>query len=249
MVDGRSKMMFNRLPSSVFRLPFPIFHCWLLATIYWLLFAISANAEVVNLSEKNKIFLHEKVNALRQTELLRISRGRLQPNPIPLTLFTTYQTIITSQEFMIARHNQQFASTLARLRAIEAGTIVINQTTQNSHSKFVFEYFEKELHRLYLLENTLNDASTMLKIQKGLDRAIYGMESIPVRAELALSALMWLQNIFVKDIPQPVLENLSVIMKTEITAEDAFTMNEAINNISAEYARLINATIQQEEKK
>jgi len=215
--------------------------CCLLSTVYCLLFLPNiVNAEVVNLAEKNKIFLQEKVNALRQTELWRISRGRLQPNPVTLQLFTIYQVVITSQEYLLNHHNQQFGSTLARLRRIETENRSPHTPVADLLCKSVFDYLENELLKSYLLENSLRNADSMMEIWKVFDQTIYGMESIPTRAELALSTLIWMQKLYGdKEIPDNVLQKWNEIMKKDVKAGDAFTMNEAIDNISAEYSRLI----------
>ncbi|MEW5947018.1 MAG: hypothetical protein AB1742_12555 [bacterium] len=194
-------------------------------------------AEVRNLSLENRTFLREKVGELRLTELWKVSRGRLRPNPIPLSLFTAYQTLITSGDFLLSRHDETFASSLARLRDPQGNG---SKRPDDSEAETVLRVLENELVDAYLLKNALAEAGTMLEVREGMNRAALRMQSVPVRAGLALSAWKWIRAFHgAGGVPDGVKSRWMSLVEYDFAASDAAELNEAVGRVSAEYSRLM----------
>lgn len=205
----------------------------------------TAAAETLNLTAENRDFLKTKVEQLQQIELWTVSRGRWKPNPVNLPAFTVYQTMLTSSEHILSNHNSRFSSSLMRLRKISEGR---HPGAAGVDSSALLLAFESELVRLYRLKDIAGGSASIMELSLIIEQTQYAMEALPTQAEMALSAMFWLNKHYNGRIPDSAAARFKQITETRPTVTDTFELNSALDAVSAEYSRLMLSAVRGEFK-
>jgi hypothetical protein len=202
----------------------------------WIAAASPAAAETLNLTESNRIALSEKMLELQHTELMRATRGRQKSNPQPFPLHTTYQMMLQDQEMLIQRQTECYANSLAEL-----GKVLdeFKPELESDEGEAAAAYFRSELIGLYDLRSPIAEADTILGVSMVFENSIFGMESLPLRARMALNARRWVMKKAGKSrIPAAIESQLDFYMRKWNNAYDVFQFEEAFAALSKDYAKL-----------
>jgi hypothetical protein len=195
---------------------------------------VVAVSESRNLTEINRGALSAKVDELQRSELVRIVRGRLSPNPIIFPFHTTYQTILQDQNLLISNHSETFSNTLKRLEKVYSDYPAGYGASAAAHA-----YFGADLIRLYDLSEPLSKAKSLMEVSQALNYSTYGMEALPIRAALALNASKWLSENPIGDEPSAEIKSrLDLLMRKWTPAADVFQLDAELRSLSAEYAKI-----------
>jgi len=189
-----------------------------------------------NLTTRNSEVLKDAVVRLQHTELMRVSRGRLKPNPIVLPHHTIYENVLLNQELIINDLTQAYENTLVRLvNLLDEYDEILPQ----SELEEIADYFQSELLSLYNLSGQVEEAETIIEIWRSIQSAMYGMRALPARARLACVSRRWLHdNYGHKNIPGPVRKELDTLMKSQGDFNDLFDMNDYLERLSGDYSSL-----------
>jgi hypothetical protein len=222
-------MMFNnKKPRKTFIAVF------ILAAIF--VMAAPCSAEVRNLTEENRKAVAGKVLELRQSELMRRTRGRIKANPIPLSFFTSYQTVMMDQDFMLARLLDDYRGALIEMeRAKKDFGNFVSSTTGES----VARLFDDALIEAYSLKPRIEKAESIWNIWYEFLVSRYRLQALPVQMRIALNAGAWMSRISPGgQIPKQELEDYIALCNTKLSPGDIFEADRMLDELSVKFSRL-----------
>ena len=193
-----------------------------------------------NLTAENRRALEETLMRLRNTELLRVTRGRLKSNPILLTHHTVYVQMLMNTDGLLATHTLTFRNTLARLSDISSPAVhPADESLIHSTA-----HFEKRLVEFYDLRPELESRDTILGAWRALNSSRFSMLALPQRARLDANSRRWVASFYRKDpVPDWVSRELDRLMKDSGEYHTLFDMDECLASLSAEYSHLFHRIV------
>ncbi|HOO55371.1 MAG TPA: hypothetical protein PLN69_01005 [bacterium] len=195
-----------------------------------------AFAETRNITEENKKALANVVETMQQTEMMRVSRGRLKSNPVIYPFHTIYQNLIQNQNYLIKNHTESYANALSRLLIVREDFL---PDAVSGKGKIILDYYKRELIRQYDLAPQFETVKTLLETNDVLERSRAGLDAIPIRARLAFDARRWAFVCFgSEELPEQFESRLDSLMREWKPAKDVFEVEESISELSLAYSEL-----------
>jgi hypothetical protein len=198
-----------------------------------LLLAPPCRAAVRNMTEENRTALSAKILELRQTELMRVSRGRVKPNPILLPQFTAYQTALLDQDFMLTRQLDDYKAALGEIQLAKKDFLIFAASPLGTE---ISRIFDQRIISSYSLKGKLDKAETMWEVWYAVAGSGNELQALPVEYRMAMNAGVWLEKIAGDALPQPALDELLELCKTEIHPMSVFDTDAMLIGISKRYS-------------
>jgi hypothetical protein len=213
------------------------FHRVLAAALMLLALAAAApcRAEVRNMTQENRTALAAKILELRQSELMRIARGRIKPNPISLPQFTIYQTALLDQELMLTRQLNDYKSALGEMQRARKDFAAFAATPLGAS---VSQIFDARIISTYTLKEKIEKAGNIWEIWFTVTGSGLDLQSLPVEYRMALNAGAWLQRMAGPQPPQTLVDKFLDICRAEIHSLNVFDSDILVNGLSLKYSNL-----------
>ena len=192
-----------------------------------------------NLTEENRAALDKKITELRQTELLRMTRGRIKPSPVLLPFFTSYQALLLNRDILLETQLKDYASALAEAARAKSD---FADFAASGPGVETIKIFDARLIDAYSISGKINAAKTMWEVWMILAASKSALRTLPVELRLALNAGKWLERTTPSGIPGPFLDRYFALCRGipgEPAPTDVFAADTRINGISAKYSQLI----------
>lgn len=202
----------------------------------------AAASDTTNMTKSNKSAVAAAVLRLQQTELTRISRGRLKLNPVLYSHHETYQNILMNHGLMVDRITGRYANSLAMLTDLFSDYAAFPQAG-DLHGDSLF--FKRRLIDIYDLAAEAEAAESLLELSRHVNSAGMNMQALPVRARLFLNTKKWLRAYY-GDMPVPpgVRARLDELRGRESPLLNPFDLEAYVHELSADYARLLAAVVE-----
>ncbi|GEM_PF-1971588 len=197
--------------------------------------ADSASATARNMTESNKMALARRTREVQRSELFRVSRGRMRPNPVVFSRHGIYQHVLQNHDLIIKEHTDYFGNAMARMGKFYAESGPEARRADGSAS---MESRMKELLRIYDLEPALEKCETLYDIWQAVEESKGAMEALPARAAMAANAAVWASEAFDGDPPESVAAKLEELAGRWPPARDVFEMEKNLKELAEAYAEL-----------
>ena len=197
--------------------------------------ALPAAAQVRNLTRENEQTLSDKIIELRQDELLRLSRGRVKPNPIILPRLTVYQSVIMNQDMMLSRQIKEYRTALIEMQRARDDFKIFLATPRGRE---VADIFDARLIDTYSLTAELETVETMWDVWQMLTISNNAMATLPLQFRMALNTGAWLHRAFGDAVPPDIQERYIELCRTELAPQDVFHGNLLLDELSKKHSEL-----------
>ena len=208
--------------------------CLLLA-----LAAQPAHAETRNITRENRTALNDIVMELRQTELMRISRGRVKSNPVIQPHFTIYQSVLQNRDLLLARQVRDYAAALGGLQRAEQDFAAFVATPLGTQAS---DLFMKKLIDTYHVADEFESGETLFDVWNILQDSGRRLQAMPVEYRLALNTGQWLQHHFRNAVPQDARDRFLALCAEQIAPTDIFDEQQQVDDLSARWAAFFSET-------
>ena len=188
-----------------------------------------ARAQVRNLTEENRVALEEKVLDLRSNELMRVSRGRIRPEPVSLPYFTMYQSIIQDQDLMLARQLQDYRAALGGMQLARKDFADFAQSDLGAR---VTDIFNNKLIETYALKDDFEKAGNLWEVWTLLHMSKYQLQALPVEYRMAMNAGLWMQRLYPDRIPDAHGEQFLELCRKDLSPLSVFEEEEQVEALS-----------------
>lgn len=204
-------------------------------TAWMLACALPAPAQVRNLTRENEKALSDKIIELRQTELLRLSRGRVKPNPIILPRLTVYQSVIMNQDVMLSRQIGEYRTALLEMQRARDDFKGFLATPRGREAA---DIFNTRLIDTYSLNAELETAETMWDVWQAITISNNALATLPLQFRMALNTGAWLQRAFGGAVPPDIQERYLELCRAELAPYDVFHGNLLLDELSKKHSEL-----------
>jgi hypothetical protein len=217
--------------SGVFRLKF------FLLVIAWFSLACMAPAmaQVRNLTRENEQALSDKIIELRQTELLRLSRGRVKPNPIILPHLTVYQSVIMNQDVLLSRQLDEYRTAMLETQRARDD---FRNFLATPRGREVSDIFDARLIETYSLTEELETVETMWEVWSAVAVSSNALATLPLQFRMALNTGSWLRRAFGDAVPPDIHERYLELCRAELAPYDVFHGNLLLDELSKKHSEL-----------
>ncbi len=121
----------------------------------------TAGDDKVNLTQVNSIAVTRAVMRLQQTELTRVSRGRLKPNPVMFPQHTIYQDMLQNHDLLLDHLTHEYQNSLVMLGNVFADYLNV-AASGNGHGDTLF--FRRRLVDIYNLKPEAEKSESLLEL-------------------------------------------------------------------------------------
>lgn len=192
-----------------------------------------AAAQVRNLTRENTQALDDKIVELRQTELMRLSRGRVKPNPIILPRLTVYQSVIMNQDILLSRQLEEYRTALLEMQRARDDFRVFLATPPGRE---VADIFNARLIDTYSLLDELKTAETMWDVWGAVAVSSSALATLPLQFRMSLNTGVWLQRAFGDALPVDIHDRYIELCHTELAPYDVFHGNILLDDLSKKHS-------------
>jgi hypothetical protein len=229
------------------KLPVPAFSARhfiikILLIVLLLAVAMPSAAAVRNITDENRSILSDKVLELRQTELMRISRGRIKPNPIILSYFTTYQEMLMNQELLVATQLDEYKSALKRMTQARDDFSDFAATPLGGETS---RLFDARLIDAYTLRDKIAQAGSLMELRWNLTLSGLRLQMLPVAYRMALNTGAWLWRVNRGAPSAGVTARFLEICRTPFTPVHIFDTDRLLNDLGRQFAGFFADTVKE----
>jgi hypothetical protein len=199
-------------------------------------------AAVRNITDENRSILSDKVLELRQTELMRISRGRIKPNPIILSYFTIYQEMLMNQELLLATQLEEYKSALKHIQQARDDFRDFAATPLGAETA---RLFDARLIDAYTLKDKIAQAATLFELRWNLTLSGLRLQMLPVAYRMSLNTGAWLWRVNRGAPSAGATARYLEICRTPFTPAHIFDTDRLLNDLGRQFAAFFAGTVKE----
>lgn len=193
----------------------------------------AARAQVRNITAENRAALDETILRMRQSELMRVSRGRVKSNPVIQPHFTIYQSVLQNRELLLERQVQDYAAALGGMQRASEDFAAFAATPLGA---LTTDLFYQKLIDTYDLADDLEKTLTLWDVWTALHLSGYRMQAMPVTFRMALNTGLWLNNHYQGAPPQDVQDRFLALCREDIQPMNVFEEQEQVDALSLRWS-------------